>query len=207
MRMMVGIFAKLICHRFTGMYPLLKKFNDQLHAFSDEEWQVLEQRHTRRFLKKGEYLIKEARICKAVSFICQGVFVSYFKADKEKKVRGFFAEGNYISDYRSFLTQQPATTIVQAAEDCEVLQISHQKLQECYRLDNVYEKWGRKMAEQSYVAMFDRMQALTLLTYKERYSLLQQQNPAILQRVPQYMIASYLGITPEALSRLRKKRI
>ena len=61
------------------------------------------------------------------------------------------------------------------------------------------------MAEQSYVAMFDRMQSLSLLSYKERYLQLQQNTPTILQRVPQYMIASYLGITPEALSRLRKK--
>jgi CRP/FNR family transcriptional regulator, anaerobic regulatory protein len=185
-------------------YPLLKKYNDQLHAFSDEEWQVLEQKHTLKFLKKGDYLIKEARICEAVSFIGKGIFVAYYKADKKKRVRGFFTEGNYISDYRSFLTQQPATTIVQAAEDCEVLQISHKKLQECYTLNTVYETWGRKMAEQSYIAMFDRMQALTLLTYKERYAQLQQKNSDVLQRVPQYMIASYLGITPEALSRLRK---
>ena len=61
------------------------------------------------------------------------------------------------------------------------------------------------MAEQSYVAMFDRMQSLSLLTYKERYLQLQQKTPDVLQRVPQYMIASYLGITPEALSRLRKR--
>lgn len=186
------------------MYPLLKKINFKLYAFSEEEWQVIEQRHTLRFFKKGEYLIKEGKICEAVSFICQGIFVSYYKADK-KRVRGFFTEGNYISDYRSFLTQQPATTIVQAAEDCEVLQINHKQLEECYKLNKVYETWGRKMAEQSYVAMFDRMQSLTLLTFKERYLLLQQQNSAVLQRVPQYMIASYLGITPEALSRLRKK--
>jgi CRP/FNR family transcriptional regulator, anaerobic regulatory protein len=187
------------------MYPLLKNYNSQIHAFSDEEWQALEQRHTQRFFKKGEYLIKESRICESISFIGKGIFVSYFKADKKKRVRGFFTEGNYISDYRSFLTQQPATTIVQAAEDCEVLQISHKKLQECYKLGAVYEVWGRKMAEQSYVAMFDRMQALMLLTHEERYLQLQQRNSTILQRVPQYMIASYLGITPEALSRLRKK--
>ena len=187
------------------MYPLLKKITFQLYPFSDEQWQVLEQKHTLRFFKKGEYLIKDGRICEAVSFICQGIFISYFKADTKKRVRGFFTEGNYISDYRSFLTQQPATTIVQAAEDCEVLQISHKQLEECYRLDKAYEKWGRKMAEQSYVTMFDRIQSLTLLTFKERYLQLQQQNQAILQRVPQYIIASYLGITPEALSRLRKK--
>ena len=187
------------------MYPLLKKYNCQLYPFSDEEWQVLEQRHTVRFFKKGECLISEGRICQAVSFICSGIFVSYFKGDKKNRVRGFFTEGKYISDYRSFLTQQPATTIVQAEEDCEVLQITLKHLEEFYKLNKSYERWGRKMAEQSYVAMFDRMQSLTLLTFKERYLLLQQQNPAILQRVPQYMIASYLGITPEALSRLRKK--
>jgi CRP/FNR family transcriptional regulator, anaerobic regulatory protein len=187
------------------MYSLLKHFNCQLHSFSEEEWQVIEQKNTLRFFKKGEYLVKEARVCEAVSFISKGIFVSYFKADKNKRVRGFFTEGNYISDYRSFLTQKPATTIVQAAEDCEVLQISLKQLEECYKIDKVYEKWGRKMAEQSYVAIFERMQSLTLLTFRERYLLLQQQNPAVLQRVPQYMIASYLGITPEALSRLRKK--
>ena len=94
---------------------------------------------------------------------------------------------------------------MQAAEDCEVLQITYKNLEECYRLNNSYEKWGRKMAEQSYVAMFDRLQSLSILSYKERYFQLQQNTPTILQRVPQYMIASYLGITPEALSRLRKK--
>ena len=187
------------------MYALLKNYNCQLYPFSDEEWQVIEQRHTVRFLKKGNYLINEGRICQAVSFVYSGIFVSYFNADKRKRVRGFFAEGNYISDYRSFLTQQPATTSVQAAEDCKVLQITRKHLEECYALNESYEKWGRKMAEQSYVAMFDRMQSLTLLSCKERYLLLLQQNPSVLQRVPQYMIASYLGITPEALSRLRKK--
>ena len=187
-------------------YQLLKKISCQLYPFSDEEWQVLEQKHSVRIFKKGEYLIKEEKICEAVSFITQGIFVSYFKADTKKRVRGFFTEGNYISDYRSFLTQQPATTNVQAAEDCEVLQITYKQLEECYKSDKSYEKWGRKMAEQSYVAMFDRMQSLILLSHKERYLQLQQKTPAILQRVPQYMIASYLGITPEALSRLRKKK-
>ena len=186
------------------MYSLLKKINCLLYPFSDEEWQVLEQKHTLKFLKKGEYLVKENKACDTISFISRGIFVSYFNGDTKKRVRGFFTEGNYISDYRSFLTRQPATTAVQAAEDCEVLQISQKQLEECYALGKAYEKWGRKMAEQSYVAVFDRIQALSLLTYKERYLLLQQENPAILQRVPQYMIASYLGITPEAFSRLRK---
>ena len=196
-----------ICKNNTNItnYPLLKKVNCQLYPFNNEEWEVLEQKHSQRAFKKGEYLIKQDKICEDISFITQGIFVSYFKADSKKRIRGFFTEGNYISDYRSFLTQQPATTVVQAAEDCEVLQISFKHLEECYTLDKAYERWGRKMAEQSYVAMFDRMQSLSILTYKERYLQLQQKTPDVLQRVPQYMIASYLGITPEALSRLRKR--
>jgi CRP/FNR family transcriptional regulator, anaerobic regulatory protein len=187
------------------MHNTFRIYNTAICPFTNAEWEWLEAQHTPASYKKGDYLIKEGQLCGQVSFVLKGLFISYFENDRHKRIRGFFAENSYVSDYRSFLARQAATTTVQAVEDCEVLQISRQRLDACYAASPVYERWGRLMAEQSYVAMFDRLQAAVLLSPEIRYRQLLLRQPDLAGRVPQYMIASYLGITPEALSRLRKK--
>ena len=89
-KLQTGRLSTIIFFYIYIMYPLLKKINCQLYPFSDEQWQELEQRHTVKKFKRGEHLIKESRVCEAVSFICQGIFVSYFKADTKKGVRFFY---------------------------------------------------------------------------------------------------------------------
>jgi CRP-like cAMP-binding protein len=115
------------------------------------------------------------------------------------------SENQFAADYTSFLEQSPSIKNIEALEDTEVAEISYVNINELYQQFPVFQIFGRRMAEQLFITFDQNNTRLTTMSPEERYlRLLQKQSP-LLQVVPQYMVASYLGITPEHLSRIRKK--
>lgn len=129
----------------------------------------------------------------------------YYAVDDREHVAGFFIEDTTFSDYQSFLTRQPSRMYIQALEDTEVIDISYDAAQYLYRHVPEAEKLGRLLAEYLFILLSNRNSSLLLDTPEERYKKLVAQRPYLFQRVPKYMIASYLGITPEVLSRIRAR--
>lgn len=170
-----------------------------------EEWQAIEDCLTIKHLKKGEHLVKQGEICNHVSFINKGLLRFYMLIDGKEIPTGFFMQNQYGSAYESFLTRQPSNENIDVMEDAELLQIDYENMQKLYKNYPIFQVFGRKVAEQLFIVLSQRVDALQLLTPEQRYQKLVDKSSLLLQQIPQYMLAAYIGVTPEHLSRIRKK--
>lgn len=174
-------------------------------ALREEDWNVMQEKFTVQKLRKGELLIRSGEICRQVNFINKGLLRMFYMIDGREICTGFINENEYISQYDSFLTKQPSTGNIDALEDCELINLSYDDMQAIYKTNPVFERFGRKIAEMLFIMISFQATRLLTMTPEERYQSVIEQQPFVIQRVPQYMIASFIGITPEHLSRLRKK--
>jgi CRP/FNR family transcriptional regulator, anaerobic regulatory protein len=171
----------------------------------DAVWQTLEDKMTVRHIKKGEFLVRAGEICRHVSFVNYGLLRLYYLSEGKDISTGFVGGNDYASEYSSFLTQTPAAMNIEALEDTEVLNLSYNDMQKGYEHFSFFERFGRKIAEKLFILLTGHITRLLTMTPEQRYQYVVDHQPEILQNVPQYMIASFIGITPEHLSRIRKK--
>lgn len=176
-----------------------------LPSLSDENWEQLEIRMKVEQYQKGSYICRQGEICKGVYFIQQGLVRLFYNVDAKEISTGFAKEGQYKSEYHSFLTQSPAVQSIDVLEPTIAISLSYPNMQELYRLDPIFEQAGRKIAEGLFILISRHNTRLLTLSPEQRYQYIIENQYHLIQRVPQYMLASYIGITPEHLSRLRKK--
>ena len=188
------------------MLEQIKKYYKTLvPSLPDEDWNELEGKFTIQNLKKGEFLTRAGEISRTVSFINKGLMRMFYISDGREICTGFMGENEYISSYASFLTGQPSAENIDALEDCQIINLTFNDMQSIYNSNPVFEIFGRKIAEKLFILVSSQTTRLLTLSPEERYQSILEHEPYIIQRVPQYMIASYIGITPEHLSRIRKK--
>lgn len=180
-------------------------FKNLLPEITDDEWQAYQDCLTVRYLKKGDFLLKVDAVCNYVSFINKGMVRFYMLVEDKEICTGFYIENQYVASYESFLTRKPTTFNIEAIEDTELLDLSYDQLQKLYKTHPIFQIFGRLIAEYLFIFISQRTTSLLLLTPEQRYQKLIYNNSALLQRVPQYMLASYIGVTPEHLSRIRRK--
>lgn len=204
----------LLILRHISVMPVTEKFQklrtfykSLLPSLTDDGWQICEDVLTVRTLKKGELLLSEGNVCRNVSFVNHGLLYMYHLVDGKEKIAMFCNEMNYMSDYRSFLQQEPSLTYIRALEDTEVVETDYDSLQMLYKKVPEANLLGRLIAEELFIDICSRTTADVNENINQRYNHLLKQKPWLAQRVPQYMIASYLGITPEALSRIKSRSV
>ena len=174
--------------------------------FSDEELAIIKTYLTTKRLRKKQYLLQEGDVCKFIAFVEKGALRSYSIDEKGvERIIQFALEGWTISDLYSFLTAEAATYNIDALENTELMLISKSAHEELLKTFPKYETWIRIQITDSYIAMQRRLSSIISLSLEERYAYFTSLYPDIIQRVPQHMIASYMGLTPETLSRVRKK--
>jgi CRP-like cAMP-binding protein len=195
----------LIFSMHADEYIYLRQFALQLVDFSETEWRAHRELLTRRFLRKGEYLTVAGEVCNYVSFINCGSLRVFMEVKYQEINKHFFFEHEYASDYSSFLTRKPGQLNIKALEDTELMELSYEKVQKLYEEFPVWQKYGRLIAEQLFIQVASRSQELLLRTPEEMYIRLIEEQSPIIARIPQHYIASYLGIQPESLSRIRKR--
>jgi len=173
---------------------------------TDEQAKTMAASFVTKHLKKKEILLFAGEQSSHMRFISEGCLRSYYM-DKEAKehIIQFGIEDWWINDLYSYLTFTPAKQFIQAIEDSVVLQIHRDKLNELYNSIPALERFFRFKFEKAYVALQERTINTMSKTAENRYLEFRAKYRDIEQRVPQYMVASYLGITPEFLSALRKK--
>ncbi len=158
---------------------------------------------------KGAHLLRPGDVAGHLFFVYRGLLRYYFVDAEtgEDRTGQFFDEGRVYTDVASFVARTPATQFVQALEPCEILLIPRATVYAAYDADHAFERYGRLMLEEALVGSQRRAANLLTLTADARYRLFAASRPEVARRVPQYLIASYLGITPEALSRIRGRAV
>lgn len=190
------------------MYELFfESFNRKVQLTQEEEQQIAKYL-TPKKLRKKQYLIQEGDPCKYVAFVEKGSLRAYSTDEKgNEHIIQFGLEGWTISDLYSFLTGEPATYNIDAIEDSELTLISKSAHEELLNTMPKYETFTRLNITGAYIAMQKRLTSIISSPSEDRYENFNALYPDIVQRVPQHMIASYMGLTPETLSRVRKKII
>ena len=158
-----------------------------------------------RQLARHELLLREGEVCHAAAYIERGGLRYFYNVQGEEHTGQFFFEGEWYTDYDSFLDQRPSAQNIQALEPTRVWLMARADLYRLYEERPVFERFGRLMAEQAYRGSRARGAGLLNQTPAERYERLLRERPQLVQRVSQRLLATYLGIKPESLSRIRRR--
>lgn len=173
---------------------------------SSDEKNLLSTKIKERQYLKDQYIVQHGDICDSVNFIISGFTKTFYvNADGQEHIVMFAVEDWWTSDLGSFTSQTPADFNIQCLEPTQVVQFSYNTLQELYKEIPKLNILFRIITERAYVASQKRIIRNFSMTAKARYLLFKDTYPAIENRVPQYMIASYLGITKEFLSKIKRQ--
>jgi len=181
----------------------LEKYLQDNFSFSDSEIGDIMACFSPKSLKKKEYFLLEGEYCKNVAFVEKGAFLYYQIVDGDEKACDFAFETDWITQYQSLLQGVPSELSIRALEHSDILLMNFEKMEE---LTNRLPKVNiirATMAEQYFTRSAKRATNLANLKAEDRYRILLEESPEIHQRVPQYHIASFLGIKPQSLSRIR----
>ena len=186
------------------MYEVFfQKFNEKISLTLEEE-ELVRQYLTPKRLRRKQYLLQEGDVCKHLCIVEKGALRAYVLDEKGvERITAFALEGWTMGDLSSFIKEEPATLNIDALEDCEMVLISKQAHDELLQKLPKYETYIRKLMTDAYIALQKRTTNMISLPLEERYNALTQMYPNIVQRVPQHMIASFMGLSPETLSRVR----
>ena len=187
------------------MFAIIKQSLQKIMpSITEEEMIFFISKLEQRTIAKHDFFVKEGQVAHEMGVVTKGAFRMYFTYQEREQTGHFMFEGQWLGDYESFLTQKPAMNNVEALEDSEVFCLSYDNMQQLYKMGAQYERFGRLIAEYVYLVAMNSYKSLLLKTAEERYIELLATQPQILERLPQHYIASYLGITRETLSRLRR---
>ncbi|TNE68191.1 Crp/Fnr family transcriptional regulator [bacterium] len=187
-------------------HKLIYYINKWVSITSDEEAKIISAFELKSAAKK-ELMLEPGEVCEYIYFITKGAMRSYFVDDKgNEHIFQIRLENGWISDLESFFTQRKSNYYLEALEDVEVLRISSSRLEALYEEVPKLERYFRILFQKAYINSLERLNATMWDSAIERYNDLVKEQSDIFQRVPLVYIASYLGITPESLSRIRKKK-
>ena len=178
----------------------------KLINLTETEWLVFAKLLTIKHYKKGGYFLQEGEFCNYVGFINKGFFNFFYLIKGVEHIRGFFFTNNFISNYPCFLLGNKSKFYIRALENSSITLIHKNDLFLLYKQLPKLQELSRSIVEKLYIEISEKYESFFIKTAEERYLELINSEPDILKIVPQYMIASYLGITPEGLSRIKKRK-
>lgn len=155
--------------------------------------------------RKKTKLLDLGQVSNEVYYLVKGCIRLYCQKDGEELSTYFFIENMFAGSYDSFLSRKPSKVAIETLEECEVLVLTHKSLEKLYDIFPKMNEFIRKAIEQRFVLLHDLFISYLLNSPEERYLTLLNDNPELLQRIPQHQIASFLGVTPVSLSRIRNR--
>ena len=190
-----------------------KEFFTSKTTLSDEEWRRIQEKVTIKSYEKGDVIHHIGDVFKEMMIINKGVVRSYFidpnGRDFTWQIHFFHPHANlknlFVVDFASFTQRQPSLMTFEALEATELYAISYKDREELFAVDKKWEHFGRKVSEEVYSMNYYRTASMLTDSVEERYRKLLADSPELFEVVPQHYIASYLGITPQSLSRLKKR--
>ena len=198
----------------TDSFEDYKKFIDKYISLNSIEWHLVKSKLRLVSYKKGEIIHKMGDITPYNYFINRGV-VRSFTLDEKGKDYTWGIHFNdesakmyhlFVVDYESFIKQTPSQLSYEVLEDCELVQMGYDDVQFLYGYFKKGEHFGRIMAELAYERVHTVLLERITLNAKQRFENFMERSPFLMGKIPQYHIATYLGMTPQSLSKLKKER-
>jgi len=183
----------------------IRQVFEQLVALSPEQWRTFEQHLEEVIFQKNEFLCRAGQVEKYLYFIHAGAVRVYHQTEQQEFTLNFHFANEFASAFSSFLTQTPSRVYLQALENVQASRIHRAHLYQSYEQHHPAERLGRLFAETLFVHKTNREIDLLSLSAEEQYGNLLRQNPQLVSRISVKHLASYLGIQPESLSRIRQK--
>ena len=183
----------------------LRKILSEKVSISESDWQFIASKLQEKEFKKKEFLITSNAIEDKVYFVLEGVFLLFIGLAEKDVTIDFGFPNKFLSSYSSFLTQTPSVACIQSLTKSKVIFISREDLFEIYNHTKVGESIGRIFAEEFFRYKSKRELSFLIESPTDRYLNLVKEQPQLIQEIPQKYLASYIGITPQALSRIRGK--
>lgn len=187
------------------MIEILFKHIEQKVSLTAVDKEMIANFFLRKRLRKKQYLLQEGDICKYLSFVVKGLIRTYNideKGDEHMSIFGW--EGWWISDFNSFLSMAPSVFYIDAIEESEVFMISRPDYEALTLQVPIMDRYFRILFQNSLVTKERRLMSSITHTAAQKYEQLIASSPEIIDRIPQNMVASYLGIAPETLSRIKR---
>lgn len=191
----------------TSELQFIRDYIEEIAHISDSDWNNFSSRLVKWELKKKTIFLEEGAVENHISFIQQGVIRFYIpKEFKEQEVTfGFCFKNQFVSAYDSFLTRKPSLYELETLADTTLYSMSHKDLQEVYQTTLIGNLIGRLTAERLFYIKSKREQSLLNETPEQRYLNLFKERPELIHIIPLKYVSSYIGVTPQALSRIRKR--
>jgi len=184
------------------MEALRNILNNEI-GLDEELFSPLEKVLIRLHLSKKEFLIKEGKVCSFIGFLETGVLRSYILKEGNEFNIDFYLPGSFVSSYTSFLTQTPSIGYIQALSESVIYVLNLSDYNKLLKVNSKYYKLGKYISDSLFIKKCRRESSLLMDSANDRYKFLLTLYPQIEQLVPQYHIASYLGIKAESLSRIK----
>lgn len=191
----------------SAIYPQLNAYISRYVHLTDDELALFQQYLTFKSFRKKEFLLEKGQICRSRFFILKGCFRQFYIDQKgQEQIVHFGIENWWMTNYASLLEQSPSDQYIQAIETAEILELKQSDFEELCKVIPQAERFFRIIAERTNLANQRRLEFMFSMSAEEMYRYFVEVNPDFAQRVPQYMLASYLGFSAEFLSKIRSKK-
>jgi len=195
------------------MFSKYKDFMQKYISLNSTDWDIIKSKLKIEYLKKGEIIHNIGDVSSKIMFVNSGLARTYILDENGKDntwAIHFNDENSYmtnlfIGDYESFINQTQSKLAIDALEDCEVIVLDYEDLEFLYDNTKMGDRFGRLINQEAYTYLHNSIIIRQTKTAKERFENFISETPYLLEKVPQYHIATFLGITPQHLSRLKKE--
>ncbi|MBU0558017.1 MAG: Crp/Fnr family transcriptional regulator [Bacteroidota bacterium] len=185
----------------------LKKYLISLIHFTESEMELFVSLFSEKQLNKNEYFANEGEYSTKFAFILTGVFRAFYRNNEGSEYnKTFFTNSNFVGAYSSLLTGNKNLINIQCLLNCTILEANYKSMVKLYDSTPKIERLSRILAEQYFVIKEKREIELVMLDASQRYELFKKEHPTLENKISQYHIASYLGVSPTQLSRIRAKK-
>lgn len=191
----------------SGLAAMRRQVESMVGTVPDENWAQMAQYVKVDSIEKGDFLLRAHTACNYVWFVVNGCVRMYYESAEKLSTVNFVEEGSYCTDCESLYLRQPTNMYIEAIENTDCIAFHYDDIQQMYAQDAQAQQHGRMILEEVMLKIAERNRSLVQYSAEERYEHLLQSRPHLLQRVPLYMIASYLNISPEHLSRIRRAHL
>jgi len=195
------------------MYAKYKKFIEKHIDMTASEWKLYKSKICIEYYKKGQIIHHAGDVCSKIAFINSGLVRTYIISEDGKDYTWsiMFNDKNaqvnnlFVVDYYSFITRNKSMVTIEVIEDCELLVVAYEDVNNLHNTLHKEEKFSRIMSEIAYATLYEKITDRQIKTSQERFDTFMHTTPYLLDKVPQYHIATYLGMTPQYFSQLKKE--